>query len=1117
MGDHATWQHRAARALTAAYAFATVVAVGRVVFGRHAAGWHGPDWHDVATLWDLLFGVLNIPVAASFLSVVVLYLTTRALVGRKRIGLLLVGLFQLAGVAIGVLAVLPWPLIPELQPWRPRGPVGRGSDIAGAIVGLAVLVPLWRLRRVFTGRLRRGSWQLATATGIFGTAVTGAVMWLLLGAQSTNRQQLSGMLDTVTDVLSGQYHGWFTGVRPWVVDITASLAAVTLLATAMVFLASGRSLDRWSAERELHLRELLARYGADDSLGYFNTRRDRCAMFSADGRAAITYRVVGGICLAASDPIGDRSDWPEIILAWRAEARRFGWQPAVLAASETGARAYAAAGMRVLRLGDEAVLDTETFNTRRPELADVRRSSAHARRAGVLVRVRLQSSIAEGERSAIAHAVRTWLKGIPDRGFSMALNRPDDPADGRTVVVTAECAGVLVGILKFVPWGRRAVSLDTMRHADQAPGGVTELMVTELMAAAPRLGIQRVSLNFCMFRGVFAEAERVGGRTVTRLNAGVLGFFDRFWQLERLYRSTRKYDPTWTPRFLCYDDPLTLPRIGLAAAAAEGFLPYPSLIAYPSPIRRPAAASRLERPPEQFPPELLPRIGELDTVLPEVSWVVPRGDQSNRRLATLERAVAAGIDPYPPAERLAVVAVADLRRTGWRSGRTVTVTGRIRSVRDHGGVVFVDLIDNSDAVQVLLEAKRVTDFDRFTTFVDSGDLVRFGGVLGRSRTGTPSVLVESWQLQAKALHPLPWNILGDDRSRLPDRSADLILHPDDLAMLRSRAAAVASIREALVGRGFLEVETPILNIVHGGARARPFRTRIAGSERDLTLRIAPELQLKQLLVAGSGPIFEIGRNFRNEGSDSSHNPEFTALEAYEPGGDYTTMRSLVQQLITAAATAVHGRPVIPLPRRAGDDYPPDRAVELVDVDGDWPVRSVLDAVSSAVGEPVELTDEPERLRRLAARRGVVGLAAGKPDPGTIIEELYSKLVEPATVMPTFFVDFPRSTSPLVRPHRCRSDLVERWDLVAAGMEIATAYTELTDPIDQRRRLTEQSLRAVAGDLEAMEVDEAFLHAIELGMPPTGGLGIGLDRLVMLLTNRPIRGVLAFPFTRPRSH
>jgi lysyl-tRNA synthetase class 2 len=366
-------------------------------------------------------------------------------------------------------------------------------------------------------------------------------------------------------------------------------------------------------------------------------------------------------------------------------------------------------------------------------------------------------------------------------------------------------------------------------------------------------------------------------------------------------------------------------------------------------------------------------------------------------------------------------------------------------------------------------------------------------------------------MEAKSLHPVPFRSFDDPTARARQRSTDLLVHPDDVELLRRRSAVVASIRRTLADAGFLEVETPMLHTVHGGATARPFRTFINAYGLDLSLRIAPELHLKRLLVAGLGPVFELGRNFRNEGADATHNPEFTSLEVYEPHADYTTMRHLTERLVKEAARSVHGREVIPLPTpdtvRSGTD-----GVTLVDIGGAWPVVRVLDAVSAAVGCTITVDTDMDLLLGLAEAHGV----AVRPEmrAGAVIEELYAELVEPTTVRPTFYTDFPVETSPLTRPHRTDLGLVERWDLVVGGMEVGTAYTELTDPIDQRARLTEQSLKAAAGDPEAMEVDEDFLHALELGMPPSGGLGIGVDRLVMLLTNTPIRSVLTFPFVRP---
>jgi lysyl-tRNA synthetase class 2 len=397
--------------------------------------------------------------------------------------------------------------------------------------------------------------------------------------------------------------------------------------------------------------------------------------------------------------------------------------------------------------------------------------------------------------------------------------------------------------------------------------------------------------------------------------------------------------------------------------------------------------------------------------------------------------------------------------------------------------------------------------DRFRLLdraLDTGDLVVVTAVPGRSRSGTPSLLVRDLALAAKALHPVPYPRRGDSVRRLPQRSSDLMARPGAMGPLRLRSHMVAVLRRVLEQEGYREVETPILNTVHGGATARPFRTYSNAYGLDLTLRIAPELQLKRLLVAGSGPIFEIGRTFRNEGADATHNPEFTSLEVYRPFADYKDMKELAERLIKAAAAGIHGAPRLLL---HGQSAP-------VDVSAPWPMVPVADAVSAAVGQAVSVHTDIAELLRLARVHGVpAGPAMG---PGAVLEALYGKLVEPATVRPTFYCDFPVETSPLTAPHRSRPGLVERWDLVINGMELGTGYSELTDPQEQRRRLMEQSLKAAAGDVEAMEVDEDFLYAVETGMPPSGGLGLGVDRLAMLLAGTDIRDVLSFPFGRPAS-
>ncbi|HET8988815.1 MAG TPA: bifunctional lysylphosphatidylglycerol synthetase/lysine--tRNA ligase LysX [Humibacillus sp.] len=1083
--------HRSARLLTGTYAVATLVAVVLTLGGRH---------RPHPTPVEEFFGLLNVPVAPTVVSVVLLGITTRALLGRKRIGLWLVAAFQVLGLALGTVELLRSQL-PLDEMWESRGSLGRGLDVAAALVAVAVLWWIWRTRDQFTGRLQRGSRWLALAALGVGSAVTLGVAWLLIGAVGAPRSQVRAVVATVLAALGGVSRRSLGLIPPWVIDVVATLATLTILGALLLFVASARPRSRWSPDRELSLRRLLAAHGGADSLGYFATRRDKSSVFSPDGRAAVTYRVIGGVSLASADPIGDPEAWSAAIAAWRAEAREFGWVPAAIGASERGARAYAAAAMQVLLMGDEAILDPVRFDLRRTSMSDVRHAVKRATRSGVTVQVRRQDDIAAPELVDLARCADAWRSGSVERGFSMALGRTDDPADGRVVHVTArDGEGALVGLLSFVPWGRRGLSLDLMRRAPGSPSGVTELMVSELLGRARSLGVARVSLNFCLFRGVFDEASRLGSRPLTRFNASMLGLFDRFWQLERLHRATQKYEPQWSPRFLCHDDAVALPQVVLAAGAAEGFVPWP---------HRRSTTGTLDA-------GALREASRIDETSVEAQSLTPRrSDQFRHRLDTLERLRRDGSDGYPVGAGQPSTTIASITSEVLARPTTLGVVGRVREIRDHGSVVFATLVDGAASVQLLLDATVVTRprLDDFTTTVDSGDLIRVEATTGASRNGTPSLIVREWRMEAKSLHPIPLGAgaLRDPSSRARQRSLDLLLHPDKIALLRMRSRVVASIRRMLGDEGYLEVETPMLHTVHGGASARPFRTFINAYGLDLSLRIAPELYLKRLLVAGMGPIFELGRNFRNEGADATHNPEFTSLEVYQPHGDYTSMRLLAERIVRQAARQVHGSELMPLPARDTVRTGP-QAAELVDISGKWPVVPMLDAVSDAVGRTVTLETDMDVLIGLAHTHDVI--LRPEMGAGAVIEALYTDLVEPTTLRPTFYTDFPVETSPLTHPHRSRPGLVERWDLVIAGVEVGTAYSELTDPVDQRARLTEQSLKAAAGDVEAMEVDEDFLLALELGMPPSGGLGLGVDRLVMLLTNTAIRSVLTFPFVRP---
>jgi lysyl-tRNA synthetase class 2 len=361
-------------------------------------------------------------------------------------------------------------------------------------------------------------------------------------------------------------------------------------------------------------------------------------------------------------------------------------------------------------------------------------------------------------------------------------------------------------------------------------------------------------------------------------------------------------------------------------------------------------------------------------------------------------------------------------------------------------------------------------------------------------------MVSSWAIAAKAILPLP-NLHSElsDETRVRQRYLDLIVREQARVTVRARAAAVASLRSTFTSHGYLEVETPMLQTMHGGASARPFITHSNAFDTELFLRIAPELFLKRAVVGGIERVYEINRNFRNEGADSTHSPEFAMLEAYQAYGDYHQMADLTQEMIQNAAVAVSGSHVVTW--ADGTEY---------DLGGEWDRMSMYDSLSAAAGVEITPQTPMAELKKLA---DAVDIEIEHPLPGKYVEELWEHFVKGDLVRPTFVMDFPVDTSPLVREHRSIAGVAEKWDLYVRGFELATAYSELVDPVVQRERFVAQAALAAGGDLEAMQLDEAFLTALEHGMPPSGGMGMGIDRLLMALTGLGIRETILFPLVK----
>jgi len=445
----------------------------------------------------------------------------------------------------------------------------------------------------------------------------------------------------------------------------------------------------------------------------------------------------------------------------------------------------------------------------------------------------------------------------------------------------------------------------------------------------------------------------------------------------------------------------------------------------------------------------------------------------------------------------------------------VSIAGRVTSRRVMGKLAFFTLADETGTVQLFLEKETLNQnknpknhFSNITSLVDSGDWIGVRGILRRTDRGELSVKVFEWTMLSKSLQPLPdkWHGLADVEKRYRQRYLDLIVNPQSRKTFRTRALLVSSIRRWLDEKDFLEIETPVLQAEAGGADARPFITHHNTLDLPLYLRIATELHLKRLVVGGFQRVYELGRIFRNEGISTRHNPEFTSVEIYEAFADYFDMMELTEELLSSVCEKICGSTKINYQEQEIDLKPP------------WRRATMHQLVQEYTGIDFEsFRDNADQARAEMRRKGLQ--VPDKADSvGKLLNEAFEQLVEPKLVQPTFVMDYPVEISPLARKHRTKKGLVERFELFIVGRETANAFSELIDPIDQRERLLLQQAKKEAGDLEAQSLDEDFINALEVGMPPTGGLGIGIDRFVMLLTDSPsIRDVIAFPLLRPESN
>ena len=509
-----------------------------------------------------------------------------------------------------------------------------------------------------------------------------------------------------------------------------------------------------------------------------------------------------------------------------------------------------------------------------------------------------------------------------------------------------------------------------------------------------------------------------------------------------------------------------------------------------------------QKPENPVPENPVPEHPDADTA------AVDTFQQREVRLAKRAKLIESGAGAYPVSVPITTT-IPEVRAKfpelapDAATGETVGIAGRVVHLRNTGKLCFASLQSgDGQRIQAMISLDSVGEasLERWKEFVDLGDHVFVSGEVISSRRGELSVMATEWQIAAKAILPLP-NLHTDlsDEQRVRSRFLDLIVREQARYTVRARAAVNASLRATFAEHGFLEVETPMLQVQHGGASARPFITHSNAFDTELFLRIAPELFLKRAVVGGIERVFEINRNFRNEGADSTHSPEFAMLEFYQAYGDYNTVADLTQELVQNAAIAVAGSTQVTW--ADGTEY---------NLGGQWARISMYDSLNEASG--FDITPETP-VEELIARAEPLGLEVDHPTHGKLVEELWEHFLKPELDRPTFVMDFPVDTSPLVRDHRSIPGVVEKWDLYMRGFELATGYSELVDPVIQRERFVEQAKLAGRGDLEAMVLDEEFLRALEHGMPPTGGQGMGIDRLIMAITGLGIRETILFPLVK----
>ncbi|MCE5290585.1 MAG: bifunctional lysylphosphatidylglycerol synthetase/lysine--tRNA ligase LysX [Nocardiaceae bacterium] len=873
-----------------------------------------------------------------------------------------------------------------------------------------------------------------------------------------------------------------TGVVTIGVDTAlGALGAAAFLAVLAVVRLTQRTSNTLTEVDESAIQALIARSDVNDSLAYFSTRRDNSVVFAPSGKAAVAYRTGVGVSMAVGDPVGNQEAWPHAIEAWLEMCRNHNWIPAATGASKLGARAYRRAGLSTLRVASEAILNPTEFDLSAPEFKAIRLAGNRLRKQGLTVRVRRQADIAAAELAAVHKRAAQWADTHTERGFHRSLGRIGEPSDTESLLVEAVGPGGPVAMMSLVPWGATGATVDLLCRDESAPGGITELMMSELVLASAALGLTRISFGF-------TDVDN----TATSGMARIPLFLSRWWQQDSSRAANEQYRPKWVPRYVAYPAG-RVSRVSIASGVIEG---------------RRRAASTFTSGRTRIDRSILADLLEspIPQPLPVLSRQPQRPEHVRVRIDKLARLAEAGIPGYPPAYQPTHTIAAARDAV---SGTRVRLTGRLLAWRDLGGLGFAKLRDATGDIQVMVDANRCGE-DKAATFgsmFDLGDLIEVSGPIGRARKAEISLFAMDWRLVTKSLHPLPDRHKGlvSPEAKVRQRHVELATNPSAREVARARSVVLHSIRSSLAGWDYLEAETPILQSNSNGLNARSFRTQADVFGLELRLRTTPALQLKQLAIGGLERVYELGRSFADSGTSAQHNPEFTTLHAFEAHIGYGEMVTRCQEMVQQAALAVHGQALSFRQRYDGVMRP-------FDIGGPWPVRTFYEAVSEAAGQPVNAGTTISTLRIMCETAGITPRHTW--DEGRLAYALYERLVVARTELPTFYRDFPVTMAPMARALATDEDLAERCDLVAWGSILGSVHTELTDPLEQRRRLALEESRALAGDVDAIRANDAYLEALEFGMLPTAGLWLDVDRVITLITGRTVRESLAFPFVKP---